>query len=146
MGLLDDLGDGPVAVDTAPFIYFLEEHPRYRPTVGEFFAAVDRGDRRIVTSSLTLLELLVVPYRTDNRALAERYEALLTHSRGVRLAPITPPILRVAARLRATTGLKTPDALQLAAAMTNGCATFVTNDRRIPTIPGLRILALDSYC
>jgi hypothetical protein len=32
----------------------------------------------LVTSKLPLLEVLVVPYRAGNRALANRYEALLT--------------------------------------------------------------------
>jgi hypothetical protein len=36
--------------------------------------------------------------------------------------------------------------MQIAAATTNGCSVFLTNDRRIPPIPGLRIVALDSYC
>jgi len=31
------------------------------------------------------------------------------------------------------------------AAMGAGCPTFVTNDRRLPPIPGLRILELSAY-
>jgi predicted nucleic acid-binding protein len=53
--------------------------------------------------------------------------------------------LRDAAQLRAATGVKTPDALQLAAAMSSGCTAFVTNDRRIPEIPRMRILQLADY-
>ena len=41
--------------------------------------------------------------------------------------------------------MKLPDALQLVAAMSAGCATFVTNDRRLPPVPGLRVLQLASY-
>ena len=33
MGLMADLGRGPVAVDTAIFIYFIEEQPRFLPLV-----------------------------------------------------------------------------------------------------------------
>jgi predicted nucleic acid-binding protein len=65
---------------------------------------------------LTLLEVLVVPYRAGNAGLAVRYEEL-----------------------------KTPDALQLAAALGAGCTTFVTNDRRIPAIRGMRVLQLGDY-
>ncbi|HEY8320452.1 MAG TPA: PIN domain-containing protein [Candidatus Baltobacteraceae bacterium] len=146
MGLIDDLGDGLLAVDTSPFIYFVEEHPRYVPVVDELFEAVARSDRRIVTSSLTLLELLVVPYRTGDLALAARYEALLTRTRGVRLAHLTLPVLRTAARLRAAAKVKTADAIQLATAKTAGCSVFLTNDARIPAVPGLRIVMLDAYC
>jgi predicted nucleic acid-binding protein len=52
--------------------------------------------------------------------------------------------LRAAAQLRAATGIKTPDALQLVAALAAGCKTFLTNDRRLPSIPGLRVVQLSS--
>ena len=146
MGLVDDVGDGPVAVDTAPFIYFVEQHPQYLATVRPLFEAVSRGEQRIITSSLTLLELLVVPYRNDDLVLAARYETLLGRTPGIRLAHLTPPVLRAAAHLRATTKLKTPDALQIATATTHGCSVFLTNDARIPAIAGLRTVMLDSYC
>jgi predicted nucleic acid-binding protein len=145
MGLMADVGRGPVGVDTAIFIYFIEEHPRFLPLIEPLFREVDQGRRKLVTSALTLMEVLVVPYRSGDHLLADQYEALLTHSRGVRVAEISRDHLRAAAQLRATTGAKTPDALQLVAALAAGCATFVTNDREIPAIRGLRILQLASY-
>ena len=145
MGLIDDLGRGPVGVDTSPFIYFIEEHPQFLPLVLPLFREADQGKRDIVTSALTLLEVLVVPYRAGNRSLAERYEALLSRGRGVRLLELSHDHLRAAAQLRAATGVKVPDALQLVAAIGAGCTTFVTNDRRLPLIPGLRIVELASY-
>lgn len=57
----------------------------------------------MLTSALTLLEVPLVPYRAGNRQLAEQYEALLQ--------------LRAAAQLRAASGAKMPDALQLVAAL-----------------------------
>ena len=145
MGLIRDLGDGPVAVDTAAFIYLIEEHEIYLPLVLPLFKQADAGSRELVTSALTLLEVLIVPYRTGNRRLAEQYEALLTRSRGVTLVDVSRTQLRAAAQLRAATGVKVPDALQLIAALSAGCKTFVTNDRRLPKIPGLRVLELSDY-
>ena len=145
MGLMADLGRGAVGVDTAIFIYFIEEHTQFLPLVEPLFRQVDDGRRELVTSALTLLEVLVVPYRSGNQLLAERYEALLTQSRGVRVAEISRDHLRAAAQLRAATGVKTPDALQLVAALASGCTAFLTNDRPLPTIPGLPILQLASY-
>jgi predicted nucleic acid-binding protein len=78
-------GRGPVGVDTSVFVYFVEEHPEFLPIVLPLFREADEGHRDIVTSALTLLEALVVPYRAGNRSLAERYEALWTRGRGVRL-------------------------------------------------------------
>jgi predicted nucleic acid-binding protein len=95
-----------------------------------------------VTSAITLLELLVVPYRAGDDALAERYELLLTRSRGVTTVALDLGQLRSAAQIRANFGVRTPDSLQLAAARTAGCSAFITNDRRLPKLPGLRIVQL----
>lgn len=45
------------------FIYFIEEHPIYLPLVEPLFEAIDAGELEAVTSSLTLLEVLVIPFR-----------------------------------------------------------------------------------
>lgn len=129
-------------MDTAPFIYFMERHPTHAPVVRTLFAAADRRAVELVTSEVTLLEVLVAPYRAGALALAERYEALLTRGRGVRMVPLARPLLRAAAQLRARYGIRTPDALQLAAALGAGCTSFVTNDRRLPDLPGLRVIQL----
>lgn len=130
---------------TAVFIDFIEEHPRFLPIVRPLFEEANRGKRELVTSVLTLMEVLVAPYRAGNRALARRYDALLTRSRGVRLVDLTREHFRAAAQLRAAVGVKTPDALQLVGAIGAGCATFVTNNRRLPPVPGLRVLQLDTF-
>lgn len=140
-----DLGSGPTGVDTAIFIYFIEENPRFLSLVEPLFREVDMERRELVTSALTLLEVLVVPFRSGDHLLAVQYEALLTRSRGVRVVDISRDHLRAAAQLRAATGAKTPDALQLVAALGAGCATFLTNDRKLPPLRGLRILQLASY-
>ena len=145
MGLIAELGTGRVAVDTAIFIYFIEENPQFLPQIRPLFKEADQGKRELITSALTLLEVLVVPYRAGHRLLAEHYEALLTRSRGIRLIELSRDQLRAAAQLRAATSIKTPDALQIVAAISAGCTTFLTNDRRLPPVPGLRILELASY-
>jgi predicted nucleic acid-binding protein len=64
----------------------------------------------------------------------------------VRLVEIGRGELRMAAQLRAVhLSVRTPDALQLAAALSAGCSAFVTNDRDLPALPGLRILKLRDY-
>lgn len=146
MGLIDDLDPGPVALDTQAFIYFIEEDERYLPLIKPVFEAIDHGTLPAATSALTLMEVLVVPYRIGNAALAYRYEALLTRSRGLRCLDIDRSVLKAAAQLRATNPrLKPPDAIQVATALIARCRTFLTNDRRIPFIPGLKILQLDKY-
>lgn len=145
MGLIEDLGAGPVALDTVLFIYFIEENPTFLPLVEPLFEAVEAGRIEAVTSTITLLETLAVPYRAGNQILADQYEALLARSRHLRLIELDHSVLRTAAQLRAHARLKTPDALQLAAALAGGCTSFVTNDRKLPGIPGLRIIELGAY-
>jgi predicted nucleic acid-binding protein len=144
VGLMNDIGRGPVSVDTVIFIYFIEEHPQFLREIEPLFREVDEGRIEVITSALTLLEVLVVPYRTGDHALASRYDAILTRSRGVRIADISRDHLRAAAQLRAKTGMKTPDSLQIVAALAASCTAFITNDRELPTVPGIRILQLAS--
>ncbi len=89
------------------------------------FGAVDAGRIAAATSALSLLEVLVVPYRAGD---------------------LGRPILRAAAQLRARhRGLRAPDALQLATALEVRATAFVTNDRDLPSIPGLAIIQLDDH-
>jgi predicted nucleic acid-binding protein len=143
--LIADLGRGPVGLDTVVFIYFIEEHPRFLPIVASVFSAVASTRLPAMTSGVTLLETLVIPYRSENTALAARYEALLTRSRGIRFMDLDRPLLRIAAQLRAVFSIKTPDALQLAAALSGGCSVYLTDDRSLPRIPGLEILQVSDY-
>jgi len=121
VGLIEDLRPGPVALDTQVFIYFIEEDKQFLPLVKPLFEAIDHGALLAVTSGLTLMEVLVVPYRTGNFSLADRYEALLTRSRGLRFIDVDRTLLRAAAQLRAAFRLKPPDAIQVAAAMVANC-------------------------
>ena len=145
MGLVSDAGDGPVGLDTVAFIYLIEQHPTYLPILEPLFQAIDGGQLEGVTSELTLLETLVVPLRHGDLPLADRYEEILTQSRGLRCVELSREVLRDAAYLRAVTGVKTPDALQLATALRCGASAFVTNDRDLPSPPGLRVLRIDDY-
>jgi predicted nucleic acid-binding protein len=144
--LIDDVGRGPVAIDSAVFIYWIEGSLEALPVIRPVFEAIDAGDLVAVTSAITLLEVLVVPYRAGNSALAQRYEALLCRSRGLALVELTLAQLRLASRLRAELGLRTPDALQVAGGLAKGCSAFLTNDLRLPAaIRQMKVLKLRDY-
>ena len=70
MEWLAQLRDQVVGLNTAPLIYFVEENSTYLSLVDAFFATFDQGDFQIVTSTVTLLEVLVQPLRTGNASLA----------------------------------------------------------------------------
>jgi predicted nucleic acid-binding protein len=56
-----------VGLDSAPLIYFIEKHPAYLPLIRPFFEAVERGQIQVVTSTLTLTEVLIHPLRHGNQ-------------------------------------------------------------------------------
>jgi predicted nucleic acid-binding protein len=143
--LIEALPEGPVAIDTAIVIYFAERNERYIGAVRPLFEAADRGEVELVTSGVTLLEVLVVPYRAGDAALARRYEGLLTRSRGLTLVDLDRPIVRGAAQLRATHRLRTADALQMAAGLARRCGSFLTNDRKLPSLPNLPVFQLREH-
>ena len=132
-----------VGLDTAPLIYFVELHPVYLPFVDPFFEAVERGEIHVVTSTLTLTEALVHPYRHGNQSLAQQYSHILLNSRNLKTLPISSEIAVEAARIRAIYGLKTPDSIQLATARVGQATAFFSNDDGFETIPGLNLILLD---
>ena len=81
-----------VAIDTAPFIYLIEAHPKYLAVVEQFFVALDHGDFQAVTSTLTLLEVLVQPLRKSDVPLADRYRDILLRSPNLLVVPLTAEI------------------------------------------------------
>jgi predicted nucleic acid-binding protein len=145
MELIEAIGDGPVALDSVVFIYFIEKNPRFAPLLRSLFTRIDSGRLTAVTSAVTLLETLVVPYRSGDVNLAATYEAILTNGRGLTLVPIVLPVIRMAAQIRAATTIRVPDALQLAAASLTKCTAFLTNDHRIPPLTGIPVLQLDAF-
>lgn len=82
------------------------------------------------------METIVVPLRSGNEALARRYESHLTRSHGLNLVRLNLALLKAAAHLRAMSHIKTPDAIQLAEVLTEGCSTFLANDHSYPRFPG----------
>ena len=132
-----------VGLDSAPLIYFIEQNPAYLEMVRFFFRALDRGEFRVVTSVLTLSEVLVYPLRQGNAALAQEYLDILFYQQGLSTIEVTSDIAQAAAQLRAVHNLRTPDAVQMATAIHGGASFFLTNDARLPSLPGLTVLVLE---
>lgn len=143
MEWINDLRSKTVGLDTAPLIYFIEENPTYLEAVKLFFEAMDRGDFTVVTSTVTLLEVLVHPLRNNNAALAAEYRDILLNSK-LMTVEVSSTIAEQAARLRAVHNIRTPDAIQISAALNAGATYFFTNDIRLPEIAQIQVLSLDS--
>jgi predicted nucleic acid-binding protein len=142
MEWVNNLYGQTVGIDTAPLIYYIEQHSSYIERLRPFFTSLDRGDFQVVTSTVTLLEVLVHPLRRGDEALAHRYNDILLSSPNISTLPVTYATAQEAAELRARHNLKTPDAIQLAVALSAKATIFLTNDRDFPRIDGMTVLRL----
>lgn len=93
------------------------------------FELIERGQNAAVTSTVTLLELLVQPYRDQKDELAPKIFALTSTYPKIEWVPVTMNLADRAAELRAHYRLSTPDAIQLATAIGNKAVRFYGNDR-----------------
>lgn len=129
--------------DTAPLIYFVEKHPLYFDLMETIMSTIADGTVSGISSTLTLTELLTQPLRLGKASLVNQYEAIMVNTIGFRLVPLDLKICRTAAELRAQHNLKTPDALQVAAAIQTECHAFLTNDAGLKRVTEIRVLVLD---
>lgn len=143
MGWVDSLRGSVVGFDTMPLIYYIEENRNYLEVVDPFFEAIDRGEFKVVTSIITLLEVLVHPVRNGDVILAQRYRDLLFDTEGLSTMILDRTIAEEAARLRASHNIRTPDSIQMATAISEGASFFLTNDVRLPSLPNLKTLVLE---
>jgi predicted nucleic acid-binding protein len=78
-------------------------------------------------------ECLVKPIRVNNKSLVRVYLQTFGSGPHFTVAPINRDTLIAAARLRAASSLKLPDAIHLATAGLARCDCFITNDARFGT-------------
>lgn len=132
-----------LGLDTSPIIYLIETHPEYDVLVTEIFRRIDQGVIIGFTSAITLTEVLTQPVKQGQIHLKNQYRDLLLHSANFYTLPVNAEVAGYAADLRAQYGLRTPDALQIAAAKTANCQVFLTNDKALKRVEAVRVLVLN---
>jgi predicted nucleic acid-binding protein len=133
---------GVVYVDTNAVIYYVEKIEPYCSASTPLWDALDAGTQAVLTSDVTLLEVLVKPLRAGDISLATVYRNLLLGTTGLTSLPIDRTILEAAAGIRAAFGLKTPDAIHAATALHAKAAMLVTNDPGFKRVGGLNVAVL----
>ncbi len=124
--------------DTNLFIY-LFEGGGFAARVADVRARMlERGDQ-LLTSSLTLGELLVKP-REKGEAAVRDHHATMRAIAGI--LPFDEACAPHYASIRADPAIKAPDAIQLACAATAGVDLFITNDDRLSRkhVPGVKFI------
>jgi predicted nucleic acid-binding protein len=127
--------------DTNLFIYLLGDSGERGAAVGNLVERISERRDELITSTLTLAEVLVKPLSVGDAAWADRYEKLL-NTPGVTLISFDRASARIYAQLRQDKTLKPPDAIQLACAASVRCDLFITNDERLSRkiVPGIQFI------
>jgi predicted nucleic acid-binding protein len=130
-------------LDTAPVIYYVERNPQYAALTDAVFDRIDNGALAAVTSPITLLECLVIPFRLARVDVQQDFMDLIVSGQGITFAPLDAAAARRAAELRAVYNLSLADACQVAIALAAGCEALLTNDLALKRVRELTILVLD---
>ena len=132
-----------IALDTSFFIYQLEPNPKYLAYTDPIFRWLEQPGSRAVTSTITMTELLVLPYREGDEQRANDFYGLLSTYPNLSWIAPNLEIADLAARIRALHRLRTPDALQAATAIHTLSTGLITNDPVFERVEGLDTLLLD---
>ena len=132
-----------IFVDTAPFIYLLEDNEYYIEKMKRIFERLIASEVMMFTSTITFEEYLVHPYRTQQFLKVQAFVDFIKDV-NVHVITIDTVIAKIAAQIRAEYhSFKAMDALQLASALQWRCDGFLTNDKRLRSFTEIHCLLVD---
>lgn len=141
MGSLRLPPGGVVYVDSNCVIYAVERIQPYCDALQPVWHSAASGEIRAATSEISLLEVLVKPLRLGDARLEADFRRFCG-SREFQFLPVSTHVIDRAARVRAESGLKTPDAIHAATAVGLGAQLLITNDPGFRRVEGLPVAVL----
>lgn len=115
--------------DSNLFIYLFEGYGELSKCVADLREKMlARGDQ-LLTSTLTLGEILVKPMEKGETGISAKYQEVLSSTS--LLIPFDAKAAAIYAGLRSDRALRPPDAIQLACAAAAQVDLFITNDARL---------------
>ncbi len=131
-----------VFIDTAPIIYLAETEGKRSDSISGQLEEWIEKDYLLLTSSITLAEILVHPKKKNDSALVSRYKEILEELLSSPLLPLDAVAAELSAEYRAKYNLNAPDAFQAACAVSNGCRIFYTNDRKLRRVKEIEVVVV----
>lgn len=131
-----------IAVDTNIFIYYFDRNSQFYTLADSVFTNVLVKKKQVITSILTLTELL--SYQT-NESLIDKLEEELFLVPNIVMHDVTRTIAVKAAVIRRKYNVRLPDAIQLATALQANADIFITNDKRLKHFKELPVRLLSSF-
>jgi predicted nucleic acid-binding protein len=131
-----------IGLDTAPFIYFIEDVVPYADLLDPVFNLLESHALRAVTSTLTIAEILTKPFADKNFSLADEIKFAINSFASLSIVSVDEKLAEAAALLRARYTIRLPDALQVATAIQGEATLFLTNDKRVKKVDAVQVLVL----
>ncbi len=129
--------------DTSPFIYLVEDHPKYGNITSENIIDNYENYKEMVTSVITISEFGVKPAREKNEVLIKSFRNVLSKL-DFKILSVKEKEAIMSYQLRAKYAfLKSMDALQLSLAILDQCEVFITNDKKLSKIDEIRIITIE---
>lgn len=142
MGLRQAIEGKRVYFDTNVFIYLVEGYAAFETSLNDIRDSIFHQEAEIFTSELTLCEVLLVPFRSNNTELVNIYRQLIQESGAFNLLPTKLETYIRASLFRAQMGLKMADAIHMATAVEWRCEVFVSNDTGLKVPKGMALVGL----
>ena len=130
-----------VYLDSNLLIYLFNATPDHAPSVARIMELASAAELTAVTGDLTVTEVLVRPLAADDTVAVASIRAFLDTG-PIEICSHSRDAFELAARVRASRRTSLPDALHAATAVLTGCTHLVTNDARMPSVPGLQVVRL----
>jgi predicted nucleic acid-binding protein len=134
------MGMSRIFWDTNLFIYLLEPNEEFSAITKELrIKMLTRGDQ-LLTSTITLGEVLVKPTQAGDTERCRKYERAI--SSAAILVPFDIKAARHYASIKTSRSVPAPDAVQLSCAASAGVDLFITNDDRLQNkqVPGIQFI------
>ncbi len=127
--------------DTNLFIYLMEGNSEFRRSVRDLGHRMEARGDRLITSALTIGEILVKPIRDNDSDCQKRYWAMFSRPE-IQVVTFDASAALHYGRVRQDPAIRVPDAIQLACAASAGVDLFITNDDRLSrkNIPGINFI------
>jgi len=117
-----------ILLDSVILIYYFDRHPIHESQVGELLGELETKACAVTLSSLVLAEILVPYYREKSYKKIKGIKRALSNAPNIHMQEMNSAIAEKAAELRASLGMKTPDAIHLATALHAEVDCLITND------------------
>nr|WP_305891678.1 type II toxin-antitoxin system VapC family toxin [Methylomonas sp. WSC-6] len=130
-------------LDACAVIYLIESQQDQGRKTRLLVDKASKSNAQLSISRLSFLECRVLPLKTKNAELLDCYDRFFRLP-GLEIVELDTAVIDIATELRANHpgSLRTPDAIQLACAITSGSDQFLTGDKKLAAIQEIKVIVL----